>query len=138
MALRHYLVLLFFRLFSGDEMMEMMDMSHQQLWEGAAAAAASSVFSSARGNSDPLFGGSLFDIVSEFWRRTPFGSFGMRNWNEPFVSHPRQVREIPIEVKDGNGSGSVPTIEDVTHASNAYAHEPEIHGTVTFAGEDDV
>ncbi|KAF7810194.1 plant UBX domain-containing protein 8-like isoform X1 [Senna tora] len=59
--------------------------------------------------------------------------------NEPFVTHPREVREIPIEVKDGNQSntqaGHVPTIEDVT--GTVHAHGPDIHGTVIFDDEDD-
>ncbi|KAL3645638.1 hypothetical protein CASFOL_010818 [Castilleja foliolosa] len=51
----------------------------------------------------------------------------------PFVSHPREVREIPIEVKNGTGasshSGGSLTIEDVTET--AHEHGPEIRGTVT-------
>lgn len=57
----------------------------------------------------------------------------------PRVSHPREVREIPIEAKDGNtqpgSSGLEPTIEDVTE--NAPAHDPEIHGTVIIDDEDE-
>lgn len=132
MVLTHYFFFppLSARTFPRNEIMDMIDMAHQHYWETA-----SSLFSSAGGNLDPFFRRSLFDRIYEFWGQTPFGSFGTRDWNEPFVSHPRQVREIPIEVRDGNGS--VPTIEDVTHASHAYAHEPEVHGTVTFEGEDD-
>ncbi|XP_022854787.1 plant UBX domain-containing protein 8-like isoform X1 [Olea europaea var. sylvestris] len=55
-----------------------------------------------------------------------------------FVSHPREVREIPIEVKDGNGpggqSGTAPIIEDVTETAH---HGPEIRGTVTAVDDDD-
>ncbi|KAJ9706602.1 hypothetical protein PVL29_001862 [Vitis rotundifolia] len=118
-----------------NEVMDMIDMAHQQSGKRNFDA-----FSPL----DPNFGRSLFDSMSEFWSRAPFGSFArdrreipfaFGDWNEPFVSHPREVREIPIEFKDGNGS--YPTIEDVTHASHAYAHEPEIHGTVTIDGEDD-
>ncbi|XP_027334426.1 plant UBX domain-containing protein 8-like isoform X2 [Abrus precatorius] len=57
----------------------------------------------------------------------------------PFVTHPREVREIPIEVKDGEQStpqaGHVPTIEDVT--GTVEAHGPDIHGTVIVNDEDD-
>ncbi|RVW16326.1 Plant UBX domain-containing protein 8 [Vitis vinifera] len=128
-----------------NELMDMIDIAHQQSRE-----AASSIFSAAGRDFDafsplgPNFGRSLFDSMSEFWSWAPFGSFArdrreipfaFGDRNEPFVSHPREVREIPIEFKDGNGSS--PTIEDVTHASHVYAHEPEIHGTVTFDGEDD-
>ncbi|ESW27552.1 hypothetical protein PHAVU_003G212000 [Phaseolus vulgaris] len=57
----------------------------------------------------------------------------------PIVTHPREVREIPIEVKDGNQSttqsGRVPSIEDVT--GTVDAHGPDIHGTVIINDEDD-
>ncbi|XP_008812935.2 plant UBX domain-containing protein 8-like [Phoenix dactylifera] len=57
----------------------------------------------------------------------------------PRVSLPREVREIPIEVKDGNtqpgSSGLGPTIEDVTE--NIPAHGPEIHGTVIIDDDDE-
>ncbi|GFP85174.1 scarecrow-like protein 28 [Phtheirospermum japonicum] len=75
---------------------------------------------------DPNFTRSIFDIDS-----APVQS--------PFVSHPREVREIPIEVKDGTGasshSGGALTIEDVTET--AHEHGPEIRGTVTVDDEDD-
>ncbi|KAL6960323.1 hypothetical protein U1Q18_041823 [Sarracenia purpurea var. burkii] len=55
----------------------------------------------------------------------------------PFVSHPREVREIPIEVKDGDersGHSSLALIiEDVTGIAQALG--PEIHGTIII--EDD-
>ncbi|KAA8521986.1 hypothetical protein F0562_012700 [Nyssa sinensis] len=58
----------------------------------------------------------------------------------PFVSRPREVKEIPIEVKDGNEqsghSGLAPTIEDAT--GTAQAHGPEIHGTVIIDDDDEV
>ncbi|XP_059645684.1 plant UBX domain-containing protein 8-like isoform X2 [Cornus florida] len=76
---------------------------------------------------DPNFGRSLFDSGPDFASRAPF------------VSHPREVREIPIEVKDGSEQsghhGIAPTIEDVTGTANT--HDPEIHGTVTFDDDDD-
>eukprot|EP00262_Sarcandra_glabra_P011619 TRINITY_DN2827_c0_g2_i1.p1 TRINITY_DN2827_c0_g2~~TRINITY_DN2827_c0_g2_i1.p1 ORF type:complete len:585 (+),score=155.30 TRINITY_DN2827_c0_g2_i1:82-1836(+) len=56
-----------------------------------------------------------------------------------WVSHPREVREIPIEFTDGNDqsghSGPGPTIEDAS--GSAYAHEPEIHGNVIIDGDED-
>ncbi|XP_042478267.1 plant UBX domain-containing protein 8-like isoform X2 [Macadamia integrifolia] len=78
---------------------------------------------------DPNFGRNFFEGrgASEFSSRAPF------------VSHPREVREIPIEVKDGNDqpghSGSAPTIEDVT--GTAYAPGPETHGRVIIDDEED-
>ncbi|WJZ82259.1 hypothetical protein VitviT2T_002031 [Vitis vinifera] len=76
---------------------------------------------------DPSSNRSLFDSDSDLTRRGPS------------VSHPREVREIPIEFKDGNEtshqSGSTPTIEDVT--DTAPAHEPEIRGAVMTVDEDD-
>uniref|UniRef100_A0A7N0SYW1 UBX domain-containing protein n=1 Tax=Kalanchoe fedtschenkoi TaxID=63787 RepID=A0A7N0SYW1_KALFE len=88
---------------------------------------------------------SMFDI------RLPslFPSWGRDNTNffdrippfprqDPFVSHPREVREIPIEVKDGNESSSnprlSPIIVDVTDTE--HDHGPEIHGTVTMDDDD--
>ncbi|MCL7022109.1 hypothetical protein MKW94_006334 [Papaver nudicaule] len=56
----------------------------------------------------------------------------------PLVSHPREVREIPIEDKDGNDqsspSGSRPVIEDVTGTTT---HGPEIHGRVVIDDDED-
>ncbi|KAL6986182.1 hypothetical protein U1Q18_019550, partial [Sarracenia purpurea var. burkii] len=74
---------------------------------------------------DPDFSRSLFDSGPNFTSRAPF------------VSHPREVREIPIEVKDGDErsdhSDLAPTIEDVTGTAQALG--PETHGTVII--EDD-
>lgn len=57
----------------------------------------------------------------------------------PRVSHPREVREVPIEVKDDDGepgaSGIGPRIENVS--GNETAHCPEIHDTVIIDDEDD-
>lgn len=57
----------------------------------------------------------------------------------PQVSHPREVREIPIEFKDGNsGLGSSvhgPTIEEVT--GSVQAHGSEVHGNVIIDDDDD-
>ncbi|KAK9276363.1 hypothetical protein L1049_005896 [Liquidambar formosana] len=75
----------------------------------------------------PIFDRSLLNSNSEFTNRGPF------------VSHPREVREIPIEVKDGNEptshSGSAPIIEDVT--GTEHAHGPAIQDTVIIDDEDD-
>lgn len=91
-----------------------------------------SVLSSARGSFNPdsllneSFTRRFLDASSDFGQHTPF------------VTHPRNVREIPIEVKDGNGSsahsGGGPTIEDVT--GSAREHGPEVRGTVTIHGDD--
>lgn len=48
---------------------------------------------------------------------------------EPRVTHPREVREIPIEVKNGGDpSGHAPTIKDVTESADT--HGPDNRGTV--------
>lgn len=57
----------------------------------------------------------------------------------PFVSYPREVREIPIEVKDRNGpSGNSehgPIIENITGRDSD--HGPSVRGTVIIDEEDD-
>lgn len=66
---------------------------------------------------DPSIHRRFFDGASDFMTR------------EPHVTHPREVREIPIEVKDGGSpSGHTPTIEDVTESANT--HGPDNRGTV--------
>ncbi|XP_038688011.1 plant UBX domain-containing protein 8-like isoform X2 [Tripterygium wilfordii] len=76
---------------------------------------------------DPSFGRSLFDPGSDLMN------------SEPFVTHPREVREIPIEVKDGNESsrraGHAPVIEDV--ADTDHTHDEDVRGTVIIGDEDD-
>ncbi|KAL2543496.1 Plant UBX domain-containing protein 8 [Forsythia ovata] len=79
-----------------------------------------------------------FSLLNPNFTRTIFDSgadFGSR---ASFVSHPREAREIPIEVKDGNGpsgqAGTAPIIEDVTETAH---HVPEIRGTVTIDDDDD-
>lgn len=80
---------------------------------------------------------SIFDrvpnLVSSIFDRVPSSAS-----RAPFVSHPREVREIPIEVKDGNEHsshfGHAPTIQDVTGTENDYG--PEVHGTVIIDEED--
>ncbi|PIN01741.1 putative regulator of the ubiquitin pathway (contains UAS and UBX domains) [Handroanthus impetiginosus] len=76
---------------------------------------------------DPNFNRSIFDSGTDITSRSPF------------VSHPREVRQIPIEVKDGTGasgeSGGSPVIEDVTET--AHDHGPEVRGTVILDDDDD-
>uniref|UniRef100_K3ZSH3 UBX domain-containing protein n=1 Tax=Setaria italica TaxID=4555 RepID=K3ZSH3_SETIT len=79
---------------------------------------------------DPDFQQQFFDRVGS----TDSASRG------PMVSHPREVREIPIEVKDGDPqtgpSGQAPVIEDVT--GNESSHGPEVHETIIIDDEDDI
>ncbi|XP_077248565.1 plant UBX domain-containing protein 8-like [Tasmannia lanceolata] len=78
---------------------------------------------------DPNFGRSFFDgrASADFTSRAPT------------VSHPREVKEIPIEVKDGNGQSSHsepgPMIENVS--GSAYPHGPENHGNVIIDDDED-
>ncbi|KAG2580480.1 plant UBX domain-containing protein 8-like [Panicum virgatum] len=57
----------------------------------------------------------------------------------PQVTHPREVRQIPIEVKDTNtltgSSGQGPVIEDLTGRESFYG--PEVHGTVIVDDDDE-
>ncbi|KAL6846733.1 hypothetical protein ACP4OV_024181 [Aristida adscensionis] len=52
----------------------------------------------------------------------------------PLVTHPREVREVPIEVKDSNPqtgpSGQTPVIEDIT--GHESSHGPEVHETIVI------
>lgn len=76
---------------------------------------------------DSNFGRNIFDN-DPFVPRPP-----------PFVSHPRDVRQIPIEVKDSSGpserSSDAPTIEDVTET--AHVQGPATQGTVIIDEESD-
>ncbi|KAI3869433.1 hypothetical protein MKX03_020987 [Papaver bracteatum] len=76
---------------------------------------------------DPTFGRSFLEGRG----------FGVAT-GAPLVSHPREVREIPIEVRDGNDqsipSGSRPVIEDITGTTT---HGPEIHGRVIIDDDED-
>lgn len=77
---------------------------------------------------DPDFRRGLFDRSPDFTSQ------------EPFVSHPREVREIPIEVKDGGEqpgrSDLAPTIEDVTGTS--FEQGPATQGTVITDDDEDI
>jgi hypothetical protein len=87
----------------------------------------------------PSFGrhvGNPFDILNpSFVDRAAAGLFG----RGPQVTHPREVRQIPIEVIDSNpqtgSSGQGPIIEDVTGRETSYG--PEVHGTVVIDEDDD-
>lgn len=76
---------------------------------------------------DPTLGRSILD-----------SHLGSTN-QTPFVTHPREVREIPIEVKDGSQStpqaGHTPIIEDVT--GTVHAQGSDIHGGVVIIDDDD-
>ncbi|XP_057976888.1 plant UBX domain-containing protein 8 [Malania oleifera] len=80
-----------------------------------------------------------FSILDPNLSRSLLGHSSELSSAAPIVSHPREVREIPIEVKDGTEpsrhSGRIPTIEDVT--GTADIHGPEIHGTVIIDDEND-
>jgi len=89
----------------------------------------------------PALAGNLnpFSLLDSTIGRGMFGTPLDSAVQTPFVTHPREVREIPIEVKDGNQSttqsGHDPSIEDVT--GTVDAHGPDIHGTVIIDDEDD-
>ncbi|CAL5432986.1 unnamed protein product [Camellia sinensis] len=75
---------------------------------------------------DPNFSRSLFDGGPDFSSRAPV------------VLHPREVREIPVEVKDGSDQSGhsvlSPAIGDVT--GTAHAHGRESHGPVIIDDDD--
>lgn len=58
----------------------------------------------------------------------------------PFVSHPRAVREIPVEVENGTEipghPGTAPIIEGI--AENAHIHGPEVRSIVILCDDNDV
>ncbi|KAL5748672.1 hypothetical protein ACOSQ2_025969 [Xanthoceras sorbifolium] len=73
---------------------------------------------------DPTFRRSFLDGSSDFMN------------NKPFVAHPREVREIPIEVKDSSQpSGHAPRIEDVTESAHVPA--PNNQGPVIIDDVDE-
>ncbi|XP_028552002.1 plant UBX domain-containing protein 8 isoform X1 [Dendrobium catenatum] len=81
-----------------------------------------------------------FSILESHFGRSLFDGGTPDFANEaPRVSHPRDVREIPIEFKDeishSGSSGSGPKIEDVT--GNVSANETVVHGTVIIDDEDE-
>ena len=81
--------------------------------------------------------GNPFALLDpNFANRAAAGIFGLG----PQVTHPREVRQIPIEVKDNNtqtgSSGQGPVIEDVTGRESLYG--PEVHGTVIVEDDEDL
>lgn len=58
----------------------------------------------------------------------------------PYVSHPRNVRTIPIESKDEQGQvadvNTAPAIEEVS--ASVHAQGPEVRGTVIFDDDDEL
>ncbi|CAN8308293.1 unnamed protein product [Cochlearia groenlandica] len=78
-----------------------------------------------------------FSLLNPNFGRSIFDSDPLMPRPPPFVSHPREVRQIPIEVKDSSGpserSGNAPTIEDVTET--AHVHGPATQGTVIIEEE---
>ncbi|KAJ4835066.1 hypothetical protein Tsubulata_028836 [Turnera subulata] len=80
-----------------------------------------------------------FSLLDPQFRRSIFdGGPGLTN-RDPVVSQPREVREVPIEFKDG-GNGSRRTglgivIEDVTGTESS--HGPDNRGPVIIEDEDD-
>lgn len=76
---------------------------------------------------DPVFGRNIFESTNDFTSQAPF------------VTHPREVREIPIEVKDGSQpsgrSGHGPVVEDVTETAHA---DSTINESVVIVDEDEV
>jgi hypothetical protein len=81
------------------------------------------------------FGNPFSLLDPNFPSRAAAGIFEMG----PQVTHPREVRQIPIEVKDNDtqmgSSGQGPVIEDVTGRESL--HGPEVHGTVIVDEHDD-
>ncbi|XP_057463489.1 plant UBX domain-containing protein 8-like isoform X1 [Actinidia eriantha] len=82
---------------------------------------------------------NLFSLRDPDISRSLFDSGPDSTSCAPFVSHPREMREIPIEVKDGGEqsghSGPAPTIEDVTGTTDA--HGLETHGAIIIDDEVD-
>ncbi|XP_074264838.1 plant UBX domain-containing protein 8-like [Silene latifolia] len=101
----------------------------------------SSLFSATRGMNpfsllDPTFQRGLFDAPDIFNRPSELIERG----RAPFVSQPREVRQIPIEVRDGPDNsatqpGHGPRIEDVTDVIDVEGSE--MHGPVIVDEEDD-
>lgn len=101
-----------------------------------------SLLPSSRSNLNPF---SLLDdrftrgLLDDSLTRRYFNGISNFGNSEPFVSHPREVREIPIEVKDGKvasgHSGSGPVIEEVTGSEYDSSH-PAVRGTVIFDEKD--
>ncbi|CAH2071292.1 unnamed protein product, partial [Thlaspi arvense] len=80
-----------------------------------------------------------FSLLDSNFGRSIFDNDPLMPRPPPFVSHPREVRQIPIEVKDSSGpserSSDAPTIEDVTET--AHVQGPATQGTVIIDEESD-
>ncbi|GAB2209789.1 hypothetical protein Droror1_Dr00027014 [Drosera rotundifolia] len=94
---------------------------------------------SASGPLDP------FSLLDESFRRRMLDARSLLGSSpnifdrSPYVSHPREVRQIPTEFKDGTASsgpsGRGPTIEDVTDTE--YAPATEARGRVVIDDDED-
>ncbi|KAI4364884.1 hypothetical protein MLD38_020917 [Melastoma candidum] len=80
-----------------------------------------------------------FSLLEDNLTRRVFDRTSGFGQSTPFVTHPRNVRQIPIEVKDENSqsnqSGRGPTVVDVT--GTEHDEVPEVRGTVICDEEDD-
>jgi len=129
-----YLILLMFSAYTSSGPAAQNDfMDTDDLIDVDASVPAHSLLSAAQ-NLNPF---SL--INSNFGQRFFDGGASEFSNRVPQVSHPREVREVPIEFKDGNsrhGSSSHgPTIEEVT--GSIPAHGPEVDGHVIIDDEDE-
>uniref|UniRef100_A0A1J3HDQ8 FAS-associated factor 2-B n=1 Tax=Noccaea caerulescens TaxID=107243 RepID=A0A1J3HDQ8_NOCCA len=80
-----------------------------------------------------------FSLLDSNFGRSIFENDPLMPRPPSFVSHPREVRQIPIEVKDSSEpseqSREAPTIEDVTETAHVQA--PATQGTVIIDEESD-
>ncbi|KAJ0264804.1 Plant UBX domain-containing protein 8 [Hirschfeldia incana] len=80
-----------------------------------------------------------FSLLDSEFARSIFDRDPLMPRPPSFVSHPREVRQIPIEVKDSTGpserSRDAPTIEDVTETAHVVG--PATQGTVIVDEESD-
>lgn len=80
-----------------------------------------------------------FSLLDSNFGRSIFENDPLMPRPPSFVSHPREVRQIPIEVKDSSEpserSRDAPTIEDVTETAHVQA--PATQGTVIIDEESD-
>ncbi|CAH8341616.1 unnamed protein product [Eruca vesicaria subsp. sativa] len=79
-----------------------------------------------------------FSLLDSDFARSIFDRDPLMPRPPSFVSHPREVRQIPIEVKDSTGpserSRDAPTIEDVTETAHVIG--PATQGTVIIDEEE--
>ena len=83
-----------------------------------------------------------FSLLDPNFTRSIFDSGPGFRGSEPFVSHPREVRQIPIEVKDGpstesDHSGHAPRIEDVTETTTKNVPETRAHVIIDDDDDDE-